>query len=201
MIKRVLPILLFCAMTLRGSEPGRLPTDTRPSRVAAPLPETFHVLLSRSIFSRGKSASAQAGVSAIGMALRGVVSRDGAFTAIVEDVSTHRIENVSEGLTLAGGRISHITLRGFDYELRGNVIAVAIGHDLKGESATAPTTAPSDPALAEGAAPTDAAVPSPDDANAAVKAMEAAVKLNAAAHSLSLNHRATVARQGITAKN
>lgn len=160
----------------RGGRPATMPT-TRPFeqvpallafRTAQQFPESFQLLLTRSLFARdGKAApprmAGPGGPSLAGgrppgpsggpgdspewadpsVALRGVWLVDGFFQAMLEHPASHHTLYVIQGATLAGGRVRRITLGGIEYEIGGSVKQIVIGQNLRGETVViAPTTAP-----------------------------------------------------------
>ncbi|HWE01355.1 MAG TPA: hypothetical protein VG326_03020 [Tepidisphaeraceae bacterium] len=166
------------ALTANGSpEPKGAPASQPSSKIsaAAVMPEGFNPLLSRCIFAR-KNGAAMAGTArsaGSGWILRGVVrDEDGGYTAIVEDPITRQIRKLENGATLVGGNISHLTLHGFQYEMGGKCISVAIGQNLAGETAIIAPPAPAATAGAKGqnapaTAPSDVGELPPDAAQAA----------------------------------
>ena len=121
------------------------------------LPVEFEVLQKRNVFAHGPGAGGP-GAAATGpeamMVLKGVVEAGGRFMAFVEDKGSKRVETVTEGATLASGRITGMNLDGIEYQAGGNAAKrIAVGQNLRGEVVPpTPTSKPSAPAPPPGAA-------------------------------------------------
>jgi hypothetical protein len=180
--------LLGAATSLAWGESGKSPTTQVSSQdsQAAKMPDEFKPLILRSVFVRKSGAVAGSAATmktpGSGLALRGVVrDESGEYTAIIEDPITHQIQKVENGATLAGGDVSHLTLRGFQYDIGGKSIAVAIGQTLNGEAAVVAPPAP--PAAVAGAKGPKAQPNTPADADdQSPEAMRAAALLAASAN-------------------
>lgn len=125
--------------------------------VARPaLPVEFEVLQKRNVFAHGPGAGGP-GAAATGpeamMVLKGVVEAGGRFMAFVEDKGSKRVETVTEGATLASGRITGMNLDGIEYQAGGSAARrIAVGQNLRGEVVPpTPTSKPAPPAPAPGA--------------------------------------------------
>jgi hypothetical protein len=126
----------------------------------ATLPVEFEVLQRRNVFAhgpgRGGPGAAAAGPEGM-MVLKGVVEAGGRFMAFVEDKGSKRVETVTEGATLASGRITGMNLDGIEYQAGGSAAKrIAVGQNLRGE--VVPPTPTSKPA-APGAVPGGPGVP------------------------------------------
>jgi hypothetical protein len=120
------------------------------------LPVEFEVLQKRNVFAhgpgRGGPGAAAAGPEGM-MVLKGVVEAGGRFIAFVEDKGSKRVETVTEGATLASGRITGMNLDGIEYQAGGSAAKrIAVGQNLRGEVVPpTPTSKPAPPASAPGA--------------------------------------------------
>jgi hypothetical protein len=108
----------------------------------ANLPNDFQVLLSRSMFSPNKVGNRRSSPETR-LALRGTALEDGEFTAFLEDVNTHRIQEVREGDEVARGTVDKITLAGITF-VNGEEEEkdIEIGQNLAGTPAPAPPPPP-----------------------------------------------------------
>lgn len=147
------------APAMEGSDSTRPLADASTTPLAHPLSPRYHVLLTRSIFSRDKSigplASAPDGGGGPGhaaaaettLAFRGAAMQGTDFTAFFEDVSGGGgVKRVKEGEKLASGFVRRVTIDAIDYETNGHTTRVAIGQNLAGAAVPMPTTAPAAPA-------------------------------------------------------
>ena len=116
------------------------------------LPVEFEVLQTRNVFAhgpgRGAAGPGGAGGPEATFVLKGVVEAAGRFTAFVEDKSNKRVESLTEGATLASGRITGMNLDGIEYKGAGNARRIAVGQNLNGE--VVPPTPTSKPVAAAG---------------------------------------------------
>ncbi len=146
------------APAMEGSDSTRPLADASTTPLARPLSPRYHVLLTRSIFSRDKSigplASAPDGGGGPGhaaaakttLAFRGAAMQGTDFTAFFEDVSGGGgVKRVKEGEKLASGFVRRVTIDAIDYETNGHTTRVAIGQNLAGAAVPMPTTAPAAP--------------------------------------------------------
>lgn len=146
-MKRMMTSVLFCGLMAagpiahQGKTPAAAPPATQPVQ-PRPYPDSFGVLLNRSIFASQKYiAKAQqdkkpAG-SDMGLALDGVVAEDATFVALVEDTTSHKLTRVRVGDPLGRGRVSDISLHGINYEADGGIAQIAVGQTLNGQTALA----------------------------------------------------------------
>jgi hypothetical protein len=108
------------------------------------MPRDFDVLLHRSIFGlkRPATGKGEALAAETRWVLRGVLLQEGRFTAFLEDVSARTLRKLRAGDRVAGGRLESVSFDGLAYQANGVLTHVAIGHDLSGNAAPPPTTAP-----------------------------------------------------------
>jgi hypothetical protein len=86
------------------------------------------------------------------MVLKGVVEAGGRFMAFVDDKSSKHVQTLTDGATLASGRITGMSLDGIEYEAGGSAKRIAVGQNLKGEVVPPTATSrPSAPAPGPGA--------------------------------------------------
>ncbi len=139
--------------------PG-LPSSTPTTRSAAEtplisrqMPMEFSVLISRSIFMKGRArlnsgasawrGSADSASPEQSMVFKGATQTDNAVAALVEDTTAGKVLMLKPGDSLARGTIAAITLDRLDYSVAGHVTRVAIGQNLVGDQAAAvPSTGP-----------------------------------------------------------
>jgi hypothetical protein len=131
---------------------GAGPPSTQPAgpwSALRPMPEKYHVLMTRNIFVRGGGRAAPKGPSPGGaieaaFAFRGAGREDGSFTAFIEEVGKGGIKRFHKGDRVAGGKIGDISLSSMEYESNGRTTKVAVGYNLAGAPVPppAPATAP-----------------------------------------------------------
>jgi hypothetical protein len=148
------------------ASPSRTHSTTNTGQATRPLPDSYRVLLSRSIFARdGRAAIGPPGAGTRGhnvpgqwvgppgieasLVFRGVTLTDGSYAAYIEDVTGGGVRRFSRGEDIAAGRIAGISLNGMDYQSGPKVTRIALGHNLAGGDAppppppaAAPTSAP-----------------------------------------------------------
>lgn len=147
-MKRMITSLLFCGLAAAGpishgdkAPAAAAPPTTQPVQ-PRPYPDSFGVLLNRSIFAsqkyiaRVQQDKKPAGVDS-GLALDGVVAEDAIFVALVEDTTSHKLMRVRVGDQLGRGRVSEISMHGLNYEADGGIAQVAVGQTLSGATALA----------------------------------------------------------------
>ncbi len=133
-----------------------------PAASGSALPGSYGVIASRNLFSPTRSEAPAAGVSNALPApkpnLFGIILRDGAPVAYLEDPTTRRVAGYRLGDSVAGGTVTQI---GADHVLLNRPdgeVNVRLRDPSKPRPA-APSTGPQQPGVPAGVAPAPAAVP------------------------------------------
>jgi hypothetical protein len=117
------------------------------------LPPEYAPLMSRSIFVKGRQHTASNDRPRVPttyappsspeqrLVFNGITIVDGRPQAFVEDRDAGKVIAIKDGDAMAGGTIQNITFDGFDFVSGGRVTHVAIGQNLTGAAASAPTSA------------------------------------------------------------
>ena len=138
-------VIACCACVAASDVPA-------PATNAAPAADwsRYEILIMRNIFSkdRGRSRNEDKIGEAkekelppppkpeAGLALIGIVNKDGQLVAFVENTNTGTVQNVKEGDTIARGKVSAVTLNKINYDYDGKSTEVSIGSTLEGGTAT-----------------------------------------------------------------
>jgi hypothetical protein len=116
--------------------------------------DKYAILAEQNIFLRDRSRPNRSGPTSQGapatpeqlLTLTGVVFEDGQYRAYLEDLRSGRVQRLSEGDSVARGRISQIDIDAIEYETGSGSLSnnsqrtwVEVGSDLTGKAAT-PTT-------------------------------------------------------------
>jgi hypothetical protein len=145
------PALISVSCLLLALSAGATATAapaTRPSR----MPEDFSVLLSRSIFVKGRAPTqhapppstrpSSAARAETVLVFNGATRTSGGYTAFVEDRSTGKVMPLQVNDPLARGRVVGITLDALTYEVNGQTLRIAIGDNLQGQAMGRPSSRP-----------------------------------------------------------
>lgn len=169
-MKRIAAVILMLACgpilaATPASHPATSVTTAPAQAHPRPMSGEFAVLLSRSIFVKGRQTVAGYGSSRGGsesvfvvttqqasspeknLVFNGVTLAGGRADALVEDMAAGKVSTVKVGDAIARGWVAAITLDSLDYESGGKMTHVLIGQDLEGMAgpppSSQPTTAPS----------------------------------------------------------
>lgn len=102
-------------MATRGRPPARSSAEPATAGESRPSPQAYNVIASRNLFSPTRSETAGPGIAGVGQApivkpnLHGVVLREGAPIAYLEDPLTKRIAGYRIGDPIAGGTVQTIS--------------------------------------------------------------------------------------------
>lgn len=98
------------------------------------MPETYRVLLTRSIFSLSGQTAAGAARPGTGngIALRGIMQEGAGFIAFVEDTTARTAQQVKVGDSLGGGRVTRIDLHGIEFAFGGRTTRIEVGQTIGG---------------------------------------------------------------------
>jgi hypothetical protein len=130
-----------------------------PGGIIPPIPDSYHVLLTRSIFAeKGATGSHDAALATAKLTLKGISQEDNRFTAYVE-AAGHMLE-LHVGETLAAGYIRRITLHSIEYEADGRLTRVEVGQPFDAGAIVAGDSPASE--SAEGSTPAPDAKHAPD---------------------------------------
>ncbi len=112
---------------------------------ARPFPPDYEVLLTRSIFAKGKGGGRSATSAPTtspdkGLVLRGVAVQGSNRTALLEDVAGKKTRQLHVGDDVVGGRVLAITDDGLDRTMSGRVLHVGVGQSIDGSASAGPST-------------------------------------------------------------
>jgi len=129
-----------------ASRPARVTEGPPPLARSAPLPDDYHVLLKRNLFTVGSRPQISARYSRATLpedqfVLRGILHQSGRYTALIEDLSTRRVSRVVAGDTVARGTLRQVSFDGLEYQADGRPLQISIGQKLSGVAMADPVIA------------------------------------------------------------
>jgi hypothetical protein len=114
-------------------------TEMNHPRVVPPMPAEYKRLLNRSIFSRrsqGKPRETDGAGETVRpesqFVLRGVAVHEGNYVAFLENTMENNVIRLRNGDHVAGGKLTHLTLGGAQYDSAAGKAVILIGSALDG---------------------------------------------------------------------